>query len=423
MSCEKILIFSFEPISNVMSNGRTLRNVLLNFEKRNIYNVYIHGIADLDGVNYYRISDKEALKSFFGIRPKITFSNTTSSKENANSQPRQKKRSNLKMLIRELVWSSKKIRKALLDLSRQINPDVVLVFLGNGAFIMKNTVLVSKSIKKPIFTFNCEDYYFKNYDYITYKKRCSILHKIYKRNFVNSYNLLMDKTSASFYLTDELSDLFKTVFPNQNSCVLYTSSEIVPDRKQMISNSSKEFIYAGNVGIGRLEELIKVGKIIKSINAEYKLVVYCFETRKKLLRILQNTDAFEYRGFEKYGEIIKKMSDSYAVIHVESSNPFYAAHTVHGFSTKIADCLSIGNCFIAKVSNNSTVYHYLLNNCCAFVCSSDDEMKLVLDNIINKKDDKQKYVNNALLIAKTNHSATLNSQKFQHKIIETINNK
>lgn len=422
----KILFFSFEPISLVNSNGRTLRNIIKCFSKESIYNIYLHGIPDLDSSNYLCVSDKQALKSAFFMKPRFInpeFEKTAIKHEDENNNRKGflKNRSNLKLLIREFVWKSHSMRKNLLKQVKNIDPDIIVVLMGNAGFMLNNATYISKKLGIPLITFNCEDYYFKNYDYIQYKKHRTFIHKWYKRKFVKSVDLIMKNASASIYLTDELKELYSKVFPKQNAFAIYNSSDLIDEKVSINDNpKNKNFLYAGNVGIGRLDELEKIGAIIKQINPEFNLVVYSEEIRPNLVSRLNNSKFIVFKGFLDYQSVVKEMKQSFAVVHVESSDPFYSEHTIHGFTTKIADCLSTGNCFLVKCNKESTVYNYLKTNDCAYCCSDEAEVRDFIDSIINDNHQRLRYVNRAIEIANLNHSSKKNSEKFYSIVKSTL---
>lgn len=61
----KLLIASNEPLSNSTSNGRTLRNLLLDIPKEQIAQFYIHGTPDLSVCStLYSVTDRDALNAF-----------------------------------------------------------------------------------------------------------------------------------------------------------------------------------------------------------------------------------------------------------------------------------------------------------------------------------------------------------------------
>ena len=422
---KRILILSFEPISLTNSNGRTIRNVLKKFPKESIYNIYLHGNPDLKRANYLCVSDKQALMSLFFKKPVFVDPNQDNtnfkkadSKNNRNGLL--KDRSNFKLLIREFAWRTHSIRKGLLNQVQTINPDVMVVFFGDAGFMLDNAVYISEKLDIPIITFNCEDYYFKDYDYVKFRKRKSLIHRLYKKVFVKSVKRIMKIASSSIYLTNDLEELYKTEFKNQNSYTIYNSSELV-DSNVTINHrpNNHNFVYAGNVRDGRLAELEKVGEIIKTIDPDYYLVVYSQEENEEILRILQSSKNYIFKGSINYSAVINEIKTSFAILHIESKCPFYAKHTIHGFSTKLSDCLASGNCFIALCNEDSTVYKYLKQNSCAYCFSDYEELKKGIAGIIANPDARLKYVNNAIEIAHKYHSSDLNSEKFSN-IVGTV---
>lgn len=418
----KILIFSFEPISSVLSNGRTLRNLLGCFDKSQIYNVFIHGNPDIGFANYICISDKQALRSMFFLKPKsFVLSDQKVQNVAYSEKSAYRRRSNFKLLVRELAWSSYRIKKLLYRISKEINPEVVMVFLGNGGFIMKNSALIAKKIDVPIISFNCEDYYFKNYDYISYKNKKCVFHRLYKSFFKKGFNYLMNIADACIYLTDDLKRLYDSAFPNKNSFTIYNSSLLVDEGiKPNYNSSSKTLVYAGNIALGRLEELENIGNVVRQIDPEFKVCVYTTEDREEFLAPLKNSKYLEYKGSVDYQTLLPILKESYAIIHAESSDSFFMKHTIHGFSTKIPDSLASGTCFVVKASKESSIYKYLSQNNCACYGSSLEEMTEKLRSLLSNHSVRNKYIDMAIETAQSNHSLKKNSALFKKIVDNTI---
>ncbi len=420
MSAKKVLILSFEPISSVLSNGRTLKNLFYKYPKDSIYNIYVHGNPDFDfSSNFYCLSDKEALKSLFFIKPRVISPRKGDNTAYSNSSPF-RRRSNFKLLVREYAWRSILIRHKFLKVARDINPDIIFVFLGNAGFMMKNAVELSKKLNIPLISYNCEDYYFKDYDYIGYKKNRGIIHRLYKRIFSKSMRYLINNSSNCGYFTDDLCNLFNKSFPNQKSYVIYNSSEFVNDnQKPLLVPKSKDFIYFGNISLGRLEELNKIGKAIQTIDKNFCLKIYSQENRSEFIESINKCQYIKFMGFIDYKHLLDEIGKAYALVHAESNDPLFSRFIEHSFSTKIPDCISSGNCFVCKVPKNSATYNYLKTNSCAHCFSSDSEIEECIKNVILNREYRNKYLVSAINVSRKNHSVTNNSLKLM-KIIEEV---
>ena len=420
-SKRKIFVLSFEPLSSTLSNGRTLKNLLKDFSKDEIYNIYIHGEPDYDAATFYCISDKQALRSMFFLKPKLIIPKSHITETTYSDGSVFRRRSNFKLLVREYAWRSIRVKRLLLKLSKEINPDAIVTLLGNGGFMMKNAVYLANEMKIPLISYNCEDYYFKTMDYIAFKNKTSLIHKLYKKKFTKAFDHLMSKVSASIYLTGDLKMMFDERFPNVKSYVIYNSSELSDKSiNQNINTKSKSFVYAGNIANGRLEELEKIGEFIKKIDSDFHLEVYTGESRLEYIEKLQNGKFITFKGSIDYQGLLDILKNAFAIIHVDSTEPIYSTYTIHGFSTKIPDSLSSGNCFIVRASKYSSVYTYIKQNNCAYCTDNDDELKMILEDVINNPTLRIKYINKAIEVVRANHSLSKNSHEFRKIVEEAI---
>ena len=85
---------------------------------------------------------------------------------------------------------------------------------------------------------------------------------------------------------------------------------------------------------------------------------------------------------------------------------------MHGFSTKVADSLASGTCFVLYVPAHITCAKYVKENDCAIVISKASELKERLAEIINEKEKRNYYINRAISVAERNHNANKNREKF-----------
>lgn len=414
-----IFVVSNEPISKTSSNGRTMLNMLEQFDNNQIVNFFIHGRPDLERGSFFSISDSEALK-WFKSKKLVRVEKNDSIQKNASLLS--SKRTNVKLLLREFVWKKKSIWRSVLNCAKTFKPSCIFIFLSNSSFMIKMSMYLSKKLNIPLITFNSEDYYFKKYDFVKATYKINLAHRVLMKDYRNSFRKMINVSAYNFYLTDDLRNMYLSEFPNQKSSTIYNSSVLADYPVTKNENPiSKDFVYAGNIGVGRLDELIKIGKFIKECDSSFNFKIYTPQTKPLLLKKLNSSGYLIDMGSVDYKSLLEIMKSCYAIIHVDGTDPYYSMHTIHGFTTKLPDCLSSGNCFIAKVTKKSTLFNYLSKTKSAFVSTDDNETQAIISSIIINNKERMKYVENAIAVAKQNHSITKNSTYFNQIIINIIN--
>ena len=118
MGYPRLLVISNNCFSKSSSNGRTLANLLEKWNKERIAQFYIENAEpDFDICkNYYRVTDREVLKSFFGKGPSGGSVEKRKIKNDENSSKNESKkkiqRTSITMLLRNMAWNSGKWQTA-----------------------------------------------------------------------------------------------------------------------------------------------------------------------------------------------------------------------------------------------------------------------------------------------------------------------
>ena len=215
---KKVLILSNECFSETSSNGRTLGNFLIGWDKKNIAQFFIqNSTPDFKCCdNFFKITDRDALKSLFlkklggkvkkEIQENKKSSNGVVSSKNIKKTP-------LTMLIRNFIW---KIglwkRNGFYDWVKEFNPEIVLLQAGDSPFMYDLACDVSKKFNAKLVIYNSEGYYFKDFDYFRSTGFAHLFYPIFLKVLKSSLERTYEQTSYVFYICDELK-----------SCLLYTS--------------------------------------------------------------------------------------------------------------------------------------------------------------------------------------------------------
>lgn len=419
----KILVISNNCFSKSDSNGRTLGNFFRNWDKNKLAQFFINkSIPNYEVCEkYFCITDAQALKAVFGKRPNGTVENfkeyTTIS---SNPIPIKKhKRNALTMMIRNFVWNTNAWKRSGFDKwVEDFAPEAILLQAGDSAFMFRLARKIASKYGIPLFIYNSEGYYFKNFDYFKSKGIYHLLYPLFYRNFRREFKKTQKSASYTFYICDELKNAYDKEFGNK-STALYTSTFIKPFATSPHNNG---FVtsYLGNLGVGRHEGLIEIANTLQKISPDYFLDIYGKIPNDTVKSAFDNCAGIKYHGVVSYDEVIKVMENSDLLVHTESFSEFYKEDLKFAFSTKIADSLASGRCFLLYSPDNIASFKYLNLNKLAYTVSSKKELEKTLRSIINNSENKQKYISNALKAVDEKHNLKKNSKIFSDIIVETV---
>ena len=171
----KILVVSHNVFSKTSNVGKTLSAYFRGVDSKDMAQFYIHSEIPTDDIceNYYRITDKEAIKSVFTRRSGRVFGKDDIKLDAADTRTDtgntaklyQKARSKRPFIYfaRNTWWSlgkwnTKRLR-AWLD---EFDPDIVFFASGDYAFMYKIAEKIARMRKIPLVVSCMDDYYFYN---------------------------------------------------------------------------------------------------------------------------------------------------------------------------------------------------------------------------------------------------------------------
>ena len=407
----RILIISNNALSDSNSNGRTLKNFFDGNDKENLAQFYIQPDApDFEACgSFFCATDGQVLRSFLK-RKKA--GGVVEKKENeqdkiasAVTKSKKAKKTPFTMLLRSFLWNRRKWREDFYIWVESFKPEMVLLQAGDSPFLYDLAVEIAKKYNAPLVIYNSEDYYFKNYNYL---KRGGFFYPAFRTILKKATKKAVNYASLSIYISEDLKNTYDEEF-GKNSDYIYTSTEVEPCVKD---SDEPVFSYLGNLGLNRHLGLIKIAKELNQINSEYKLDVYGKLPNEEVKKAFDSCNAINYKGLVSYDEVKKVIKNSMLVFHTESFESFYAKDICHGFSTKIADSLASGTCFVLFAPEHISCAKYVKEKDCAVLITDESELKDKLSEVISSKDKRSYYIEKAIEVAKENHNARKNREKF-----------
>ena len=408
---KRVLVVSNNCFSYTDSNGRTLGMLFKEWNISKLAQFYIQNkLPDTDVCNnFYRVTDKQMMKSFFHLDfgSKVQATSSFQNNKNVNS----KKKKLWKYILRTLLWNFYTWWND--DFDKWLNnfkPEVVLLQAGDSIFMYKIARKIANKYNSNLVVYNTEGYYFKDYKYIEQKK-ATLLSKIYIKWLRREYDKTYIRSNNIIYNCEELKNAYDEILGSGKSSVIYCSSNI--EKSDNTKNDEKvRFVYLGNLGIGRHYSLIEIGKSLQKINKKYKLEVYG-KASNDIIEDFNKCLGIDYKGFVSYDDVKKIMSRANYLVHVESFKEYYVKDLQYAFSTKIADCLSSGKPFIVFSPLNMASSKYLLKNNAALVITDKEKLEDDIKEYLKNNDLKKFHIANALACSRNNHNYKKNSDKFK----------
>ncbi len=409
------LILSHNVFSKTSSMGKTLSAYFKGFENEKISQFYIHSeIPTDDSVckDYYRVTDKEIIKSIFSRKSGKVFNEKDIVKSASESRTdigltaaiyqKSRSRTPLIYLARNFLWRIGKWNtKKLNEWIDTVNPDAIFLASGDYSFIYRIALKIAKKRNIPLFLSCMDDYYFYN------KNENSLLGRFQHKLFMRQVKMTIGYSSAIFSICDKMTVDYGKFF-NKLCYTLHTGSTIT---EPLNFDKTNKISYVGNMGYKRNEQLIALGKALREIDKDMCIDVYSAESRTEILKHMTHENGINFCGAIDAETVKKVIGESMLVIHTESFDSVTRKIVRYSVSTKIADSLASGTCLLAYGPEEIASISYLKNNDAAFVITENDDLVLKLREIITNEALRQKITENALKLAKSNHNININSKK------------
>ena len=374
--------------------------------------------------NYYRFSDLDAVKSILNHKIRGTVFDKTQIVPPVVDEPENIKLDDAyklgaahkawMLLARDTIWKlSNWKNKKLLAWLDSMNPDIIFLAPGDGAFSYRLADEIARYLSKPLAVVCMDDYFINN------RNKGELLGGIRQKLFMNVVNKTIQNAAAIFTICDEMNKAYTNLFHKQ--CVtLHTSA----DNKSMVLKSDASRVsYIGNLSCGRYKTLLELGRAISEINDDTltKVIdVYSGSKEAEYISPLKNAPGINFRGAIPAEQVPEVMSESVMVIHTESFDPAMKELVRFSVSTKIAESLMYGPCLLAYGPEGIASIDYLKENNAAYVISRPEDLEKGLEEILTNKELREQIVRNARALALKNHNADVNPRKVRKWLQEVV---
>jgi hypothetical protein len=412
----KVLIIGHNVFSKTNNMGKTMLSYFKDFTPEEIAQFYIQDKLPSDGTvcrNYFQFTDKDAIRSILPfhqqgrivteiLEPQHRQTNNTGAVQSLYQYGR--KRNAFVYTARNAVWRLAHWKTdELISWLRDFDPDVIFFMAGDYGFMYRITLEIQEMLRKPLVVCCVDDYYLYN------RNERSVLGRFQHTAYMKTVHKVMERASCILTISDSMGAAYHELF-GKPCFTLHTSSG---KRCSERTDVQEKVAYFGNLGYKRYEQLVRIGRTIKSLDLPRTrgVDVYSGEKNPEHLRGLTEENGVFFHGEIAAAEVGTYMDECLAIIHTESFDPQIQQMIKYSVSTKIADSLMNGPCLIAYGPEGIASIDYLKANHAAYVITRPEDLESGLKEILTNAALRAEIVTNARKLAEKNHDEAVNPKK------------
>lgn len=419
----KILVISNNAFSETSNNGKTLASFFKEFPKERVAQLYFNNEFpdDNDYYNYYRITDKEMLKSKVsnqgpGRTVQVPQKNKNINKVSGKSLLIKFKKSNISRILRELLWMNSRWETDSLDQwLNQFSPEIVFLCAGDSGFAYD----ISNKIKSK---FDAKLIVYITDDYILPRKSISLFWWIRRNYIFTKMKHTVQQSDLFITISKEMRNTYKELFKVDSFLAMNMTTSL--HRKDIIKSGNKNkiiLIYAGGLHFNRYKTLHLLSKAIhefnqKSYGRKAFLKIYSgAKPDEKIKKYLNIEDASEFYGYLNGEDLIKELNSCDIPVHVEAFDSKSIESTKLSISTKIPEYLSLKKPVLAIGPSRVASMNYLKES--AYCITEIKQISTKLQEFLNNDELKLELAKKAAEQYDENH----NSETALQKLLQLIN--
>lgn len=426
----KVLLISHNPISDQSNMGKTFLSLFSKFDREELCQLYIYPVIPNAHrcASYYRITDKDALRSVFRLRkaggevPAQRISENQGLYEKAGDQAFYKNRKNksaLRRLLRDALWTlapwySRDLRAWL----ERENPECIFVAPGVAKFLYDFAIRIGKERNIPVVTYICDEYYFV-------KQPEQLLDRLRLKLLQRKMEALMGATSHLVVISQELKEAYGSRF-GLDTTVLMTGAAALAETPKTVT-AAENLCYFGNVRCNRFVPLGQIGRALDRINREagtqYRLKIYSAEQDPRILDTFRDIASVELQGFVSGEAFERAFREADLLLHTEAFDDASMEFTQHSVSTKIADSLASGIALFAYGPAEISSMAHLLRNRCAIAVTDPEKLEDTLKNALSDGQLREQTAGLALSAARAYHDTDKNSSLLRQILEQAVKEK
>lgn len=373
----KILSISNNLLSLNNANGKFCRNYLNAFEDEELASFYIsNDLAEpTEAIESFNYTDSMVLDDFFHKKKK----EHTSPDNRSNVR----RKSAVVRIIRYFVWKiGFRKNKSFFGWVDNINPTHIVLTVGDNPYLFHLARKIKKRFNSKLIIICGENYALKKYDYLLCKRRRSISFLLFQRILKNKTKKCFKSSGLVIFNSEDLKELYEKKMHFTKSIVVYPLSS--NNLQKSLKPENNDVVYAGNLGVGRAEELVNFGRIMKRHDNNRKLVVYGKGSEEQI-SILKRESNILYKGVVSNTELIEIINKSWLLLHVESFDEYRKMDLKYAFSTKLSDLIASNNRFFMYAPDCYVESKFFIKYVREHIALNENELEKTLSVLIKEK--------------------------------------
>ena len=395
----KLLVITYNALMTSTPNGRTMISLLEGYSPDEITNFCVTGTPDVNYCgNAYKVTNKDALKSFFLLKENgVEIAPQEAQKTNSAlaGDVYKGNKSPWKYCLRERVWKSGRWKGARLKKWLKDGTfDCMVYMYGDGAALQEFSVFASEYLNIPLVVYACEEYCFKDYNYIDRNDK-SVFFKQYLKMLKDATAELFKRASGLISNTEQLGRLFTETYGISDVKTVMMASDMefieniaVPEPQDM------KIAYCGSLGIARNQALIDIAEALHDVHPCLKLDIYGrgdADTEK----VFAACPHIVYHGFVNYEQVQAILRETTLLTQTNTFDDYYAKDRRFGFSTKNADSLACGTPYFVYEKEEIVEMQFVKEHDCAFAVTEKEQLVSALREALFDREKRNEKVANA----------------------------
>lgn len=427
----KILIIADEVWNDDIHGNNVLSNWFSNFDA-DFAVIYCSPGTPKNKVcnQYFQITDAMMVKSILGKKAGNKFEITISQmQQNQTTQNTEeipvKFYSFMKSIagegirtIRDLIWLFGRYEKyELQKFIDDFNPDIVFCPRLLTPKLLRLENIVSKMTNAPFVAFTADD------EASLKQKNYSPLYWLKRICFRKAFQKHVKLYKHYFMFSEEQAEDYNSAY-NISTSTLFKSGNFDKKLEEKNINTPIKLVYAGRLYCNRWKTLVEISKALKQINADELKMTLDIYTQEKVTTeqrkaLMLSNDVVLHKPV-KPEELISIYKNADIALHVESFDKKYKYATRVSFSTKIIDLMASTCAIIAICWDKHAGFQYLKKNDAAFCISDAEQIKSMLEKIVNNPQLIRTYSRKAFECGKINHNNLLIENKIRNVFEKVI---
>lgn len=423
----RVMVFAHSGFADNDANGITMKNLLSTLPAEDKAQFYLDTQSpDFSAAHrYFRVTDTQMLKALLGVKARHIFNyDASEAVVSSGKKPegsvkriptwlkRQKYNFTLKWLREQLWGISPWGHRSLKKWMDEFAPEALVYMVGESIFMDKLVLKTCRRYNVPLVLYNGEAFRI-----IDLKTRHG-LERAYYRRVEKLYEKLNRRAAMVLYNCEMLRQDYEAKYPRVGKAlVVYNSAPC--DHGPYTPGDDVKITYFGNLGVGRSDTLLEVAAVLNRIDPELRLDIYGNALPEAAKRFAE-TPNIRYHGFVDALTLHGIVEESDILLHVESFDENIIPKLKYAFSTKIAQCLCAGRCFVSFAPTGTASSQYLRSAEGALLVSDETELEQLLTKLVTDQKLRLEYAQKAAQTGLANHNMEATAARVRRELEELL---